>query len=261
MIFIPTGFVACGFSTPEWELKKAEKAEKENRYQEAIQFYYKYLRKNVDNQKSIEPALKIYQISSVNLPNPSLIEKSLKHIILRSDDEKQRMDAQFKLGNHYFDNVNDYESAIAQFNRFIALSKRKHDNNLARLKVAKSYFYLNNFYQAKVEIDDILSNKPDSDLKFDTYILKASVLQSEKLYKEAAEVYEKLFEEFPAKSEKEQVYLNLAIVYQDNKDFNKAIETLKKYRDKHNNPEFIDEKIKAIRFTLSQQPGARGRVK
>lgn len=261
LFLLPTVLLSCGFSTSSWELSKAEKAEKNEEYQLAIQYYYKHLRKTSDTQESIYPAQKIFQLSSLHLIDTDLIEKSLKHIIIRSDDQNIRMDAQFKLANHYFDQINDYESAISNFNKFLALSNKHAEKNIARLKIAKSYFYLNNFYQSQVEIDDILKSEPEEDLKFDAKLLLASVLQSEKKYPKAVQQYEELLKEFPVRSEKDQIYMNLSLALEDNKDFGRAIDILKKYKQKHKKPAYIEEKIKKIQFLMSQQPGARGRVK
>lgn len=261
LFLIPTAFVGCGFSTSDWELTKAKEAEEKKQYNEAIQFYYKYLRKNLDSQKSIEPALKIYQIAKINSLDSTLIEKSLKHVILRSNDQEIRMKAQFDLAEYYFSRLNNYEMAINHFNKYLFLSNKPENQNLARLKVAKSYFYLNNFYQATVELEEILKSKPSKTLKFDAQLLMANVLQSEKKYSEAIGVYESILTDFPARAEKELIFMNLAFVLEDNKDFDEAIEVLKKYREKHKDPAYIESKIKKIEFLISQQPGARGRVK
>lgn len=258
---IPTVLTSCGFSTSSWELSKAEEAEEEKDYAKAIQYYYKFLRKKSDSQESIKPAQRIYHLASIHMIDTDLIEKSLKHIILRSTNQSVRMDSQYKLANHYFDRINDYESSINHFNKYIALSKKAAEKNVARLKIAKSYFYLNNFYQAQVEIKDILDNEPEEDLKFDSKLLLASVLQSEKKYGPAVDQYKELLRDFPVRAEKDQIYMNLSLALEDNKEFKEAIEILLNFKAKHKNQNYINGKIKKIRFLMSQQPGARGRVK
>ena len=261
MFLLPTGFLACGFSSENWELEKAQNLEEEKDFDGAIGFYYRYLRKNLENQKSVEAAQKIYQIAKLHSTDKSLVPKVLNHIILRSDKEFERIEARENLANYYFQSLGDHELAIAQLNRYLVLEKSEEKKNLARLKIAKSYFYLNNFYQANVELEEIISTTKDDALKFDSLNLRANVFQSEEKPAKAIETYEKIISEFPIRAEKEQVFLALSLALEDNKEYKKALETLKLYRDKAKNPEFIDQKIESLNFTISQQPGARGRVK
>ena len=252
---------ACSFSSAQWEWKKATEFEQKGDHENAIGYYYRYLRKNSENQDSVRAAQKIYQIARLHSQDLKLVEKVLRHIILRSDSDSERLQAQEDLANHFFQRMGDYESAITQFHRFLAVAKDDAKKQLAQLKIAKSYFYMNNFYQARVELDSVIESSKNPQLLFEASLLKASVLQSEKKTAEAIETFTKILQDFPDRGVQEQVFLSLALAYEDDKQYVKAIEVLEKYKDSSSNASYIDEKIEKIRFSISQQPGARGRLK
>ncbi|MFK8137385.1 MAG: tetratricopeptide repeat protein [Bdellovibrionales bacterium] len=251
--------LGCSIRSENYELEKAQKAFEKSDYSEARDYFYKFLKRNEENQSSVQAAKQLFQISSIHLPDKTLMENSLKHIILRSLDKDERMDAQFKLGKFYYEQATDYDRAINHFSKFALLSKNEVKNIEAKLFVARSYFYKNNFYQAEVELQDIV--KEENPYIFEAKLLQSNIFQNQKRYKEAVESYRYLLQYYPERSNEEQLYLGLSLSLEENKDYKGAYELLNSLPEKEKESPFIMEKLARIRYLIKQQPGARGKMK
>ena len=182
----------------------------------------------------------------------------LKHVILYSKSDLERAQAQKTLAMTYFNDLGDYTNAVIEINK--AMQWRRPDIEKAelRLTLARAYFFQNRFFQARSEVDELLKETVDPDIKFKGILLKANVFFNEKKLDEAIEFYHKLQKDFPEQAKAEQVPLNLAVCYEEKEDFEKAIEILEEMRDGYSAPEMIDLKITRLKARQAQQPGAKG---
>ena len=130
-----------------------------------------------------------------------------------------------------------------------------------KMKLARAYYYQNNFAQAENEADEFLATNPSSDLKFDMVFLKGNISLAKKDLPAAVIIFKSLLQEFPERAIKDNVGLTLSVCYEEMKDFKSAIETLEKLKESHPMPEYIDIRIKRLQERLKNQPGARGKVR
>jgi tetratricopeptide (TPR) repeat protein len=130
-----------------------------------------------------------------------------------------------------------------------------------KIKLARAYYYQNNFIQAENEVDEFLSKNISKDLQFDMYLLKGNINLAQKNLSKAADIFKKMISDFPERSAKENIGLTLSVCYEEMKDYKSAIETLEKIRNLHLMPEYIDIRINRLNDRLKNQPGARGRYR
>ena len=130
-----------------------------------------------------------------------------------------------------------------------------------KMKLARAYYYQNNFSQAENEVDEFLTKEISVDLQFDMYLLKGNINLAEKNLTKAAEIFKKMLIDFPDRSAKENIGLTLSVCYEEMKDFKSAIATLENVKSHHPMPEYIDIRINRLTDRLKNQPGARGRYR
>src|SRR5690606_29115998 len=107
--------------------------------------------------------------------------------------------------------------------------------------------YLEDFYQAQVEVDNLLKTELSNEQKFNFTLFKGNILQTMKKLDEAITIFEGLEKEYPQLSEAQKVGTLIAACYEEKQDYAKAIEILSKLRNKSNRPDFIDLKIRRLK--------------
>ena len=179
-------------------------------------------------------------------------------MILYSKSPNDRLDAQKKVAELNFSNLQDYKQAIIEYNRLLQLPHSREEGLSYHLAIARSYFYQNNFFQSQVEADQILADFAGLDGVFDAFELKANILMQLKKLDDAVAVLKETIERYPEKSKERQIGLLLTVVYEEKKDFANAIATLESIKDTYPSPQFIEGRIKNLKERASYLPGARG---
>src|SRR5690606_33717799 len=91
-----------------------------------------------------------------------------------------------------------------------------------RIKLAKSYFYIKNFYQAEVELNAYIKEVKTDHQKFEGYLLKADIQAANKKYTEAMGTYKEIKENFRDLYFKNQVYMNEVLLLEEQKFLDQA---------------------------------------
>ena len=248
----------CKVSAEKVEYQRAEEAAQKNQYEQALKHYEAVVAAHVKTPLALKSAKEAANLLHYQLKRPKEAVEYYKHIILHSQDSKERIAAQKALADLHFTETLDYTQAIAEYSRLIELPHTQKEDLDYRLAIARSYFYQNNFFQSQVEIDTIINRSSDKNMLFDALLLKANLLLSQKKHEEAIAVLNQLINEYPEKSKTEAVGLILAVCYEEQKNYAKAIETLNSIRDSYPRRAFLDQKIKTLRERQTLLPGARG---
>ncbi len=251
---------SCEWNKAKTLATKAEIFESEGKYRDAFDAYEKLIHLEQDKRKTVKYAKSATDIAINRVKNFDRAIYFAKYVILNSDSPDDRIAAQKNLADIYFSLLPtpNYQKSIEEFSKLLKLPIAKEDKFDYRVKMAKAYFRINNFYQAQVEIDNILENITDRNQKYDLKKLKADILLSSKDLAKAIPIYVELLKDFPKESLKDDIALNLAVCYEDQERYDKAIETLTELKKDTANPEFIDLRIKRLKEREAQQPGAHG---
>ena len=248
----------CKVSSEELDYKRAGEASQAGDYEGALTHYKAVVAHSVKSRLAIESAKEAARILHYQLKRPKEAVEYYKHVILYSEDSKERIEAQKSLANLHFNETLDYVQAIAEYSRLLELPHSQTEDLEYRLGLARSYFYLNDFFQSQVEIDTILNRSSDANMLFDALLLKANIYLTTKQLDEAIATLNQLIAKYPAKAKAETVGLILAVCYEEKKDYAKAIETLQSIKNTYPRRAFIEQKIKTLRERQGLLPGARG---
>ena len=251
-------FAGCTVSSEKLEYGRAEEAVQKGDYPSALAHYKNVVDRYQKTPLAIKAAKEAARIDHYQLKNPKEAEVFYKHIVLYSPSAAERIEAQRKLADINFTQTLDYGQAIVEFSRLLDLPHSPAEDFNDRLSIARSYFYLSNFYQAQIEIDVIQNRTYDKDLLFDAILLKANIFLATKNLDEAINTFKLLMLKYPERSKKETIALNLALTYEEQKNFAKAIDTLESIKDTYPKKAFIETRIKTLRERQSYLPGAKG---
>jgi tetratricopeptide (TPR) repeat protein len=250
--------VACTVSSEDIEYSRAEQAQQKNDYQGALKHYKAVVERYIKTPLAIKAAKEAAKINHYQFKQPKEAIVYYKHIVLYSNSASERLEAQKKIADLHFSQTLDYAQAIIEFSRLLDLPHSSQEDFTYRLSIARCYFYLSNFYQAQVEIDSILGRNYEKDILFDALLLKANIFLTTKKLDDAIATLRQLMDKYPDRSKAETIGLVLAVVYEEQKNFAKAIETLESIKGSYPKKGFIEQRIKILRERQSYLPGARG---
>lgn len=249
---------ACTPSAQKMEIEQGQAAVKTKNYKAAIEHFEKVIQKDSKAELALVAAQRIAEISEMNTHDYQKALSTYKFIIINSSLDYERVEAQKKMANIYFNQLADYKQAIVEYSRLLQLPHSPKESWIYRMNLARAYYYQANIFQALVEIDTILKESRDENLSFDGMLLKANIFLGAKRLEEAVSVVKEIISKYPEKSKLETVPLMLAICYEEQSNFSEAISTLQELRPDYPNKAFIDKRIKALRERKSLLPGAHG---
>ncbi|MDZ4661940.1 MAG: tetratricopeptide repeat protein [Pseudomonadota bacterium] len=229
-------------------------------YQKALKNYQELIQRTKNNQLVVDYAKAAGQIALVKAKDFAQAIGFFRLVVLKSSKQEERVEAQKNLANIYFSYlpIPDYEKAINEFSKLLSLSLSEEEKFEMRLSLAKSYYRLNNFFQAQTEIDTLLESLKDKNKKYELKKLKADIYLSAKELDKAVETYQDLLVAFPQEAKKDDMALSLAVCYEDQGNYSKSIEVLEGMKKAYSHPEFIELRIKRLRDRRAQQPGSHG---
>ena len=164
-----------------------------------------------------------------------------------------------QLADLFFEKYKDYHAALVEYHSLLGLKLNDSEKSEIRLKIARCYFFLNKFYQTKVELEDLLKvKKLSGEEAFTAKMLLGQVHLSLKDLESATETFLQSLNLAKTKENRLKVLLNLAVCYEENANLQKAIETLVEIRSLHEIPETIDSRIAELKRRMDVMPGAKG---
>ncbi len=247
-------------SSTQLDMKRAKRLVQDKRHVEAASIYERLAANETAEALAAEAALEAAKIYQYDLKRFELAVKNYRIVVARSPLSAVRREAQLKIASVLFYDVQDFQGAIREYSRLLELPYVVTDEIEWRIRIAKAYYYLGNYFQAGVESDRVLklANGIDEEAVYQTYLLKANIHIGAKEHDQAAAVLTSMLSQFPERSKRDSIALMLAVAFEEQRNFLKAIEVLENIRKYDPRKTFFDEKIKSLRERLSQQPGARG---
>lgn len=257
VLFVFLGVVACS-SPEERDLERANSEVKKGHARTSITYFERVLKRNPSSPSALQAAREGARVSVFELKDFKKAILFYRHLILYSQDSKEREQAQKDLANVAFDNLNDYEMAAAEYSKLLGLNLPFAEKAKFQIALARSYFYMGRFEQSESEIDALLKERLQEATRFSALTLKGNILVSKKMFAAAAEIYQRVLKEFPERSKDENVALQLAVCYEEDQDFRSAIHVLENTKASTSNLDYVELRIKRLQERLRNQPGARG---
>jgi tetratricopeptide (TPR) repeat protein len=258
LIFLAVAMLS-GCTPPEKaDFEQAQKYSSQGEFKLALGLFDRVIKRNSGSDRTIEAAREAARISFYETKEYKRAANYFKLLVLHAKDPQERLQSQKQVAGIYFDDLQNYNQSIMEFSRLLEMPHSDLDEAQYRLSLARSYFYLAEYFQSLSEIDNLLKGKNDEASRFNALVLKGNILVGQKKYTEAVEVFRKVMADFPAKALKENVGLILAVCYEESGDFKGAIRILEEYRGKYSPPEYIELRIKKLQERLRNAPGAKG---
>lgn len=248
---------ACS-SQEQADFNSAQKEINQGHYRIALGHFDQVIKRNKTKALVVEALRESARISFFEVQDYPRAIAYYRQLTLKSPDQTERLASQKQIAQIYFDNLQDYSNSIVEFSKLLQMKPSTKDAYTYRTNIARSWFYTNNFFQASSEVDSLLKEPLDLESRFDIQLLKGNILVAQKNYKDAVAQFVALLENNPERAGKENVILTLAVCYEENFEFKQAIQVLEKYRNIHNQPEYIDLRIKRLKERMKNAPGARG---
>lgn len=238
------------------ELKQAKAEMQNSNYKEAISLFHRITK--------LYPKDEIALMAAREGASACEKEKScdyhdyfLKIIINNTTDDSEAIKAQTDLALYYYDK-GMYPQTIQTVNTLLSNANFKNKKNEVKLKLARSYFYIKNFFQSKVQLNSYLKEASLDEEQYEGLLLKADIFSAQKKFQDAANIYKSMKEKFKDFYLKNQVYMSEALMFEDQKQLDLAIVTLESVKDDVANKEFLTVKIERLKERRALMPGASG---
>ena len=249
---------SCTISSENLEYRRGEEAAQNKDFKAAIEHFNLLIEHDPKTPTALKAAKEAARITHYETKNYKAAVGYYKDLVLYSPLQKERVEAQKQIANLQFAQILDYTQSITEYSRLLELPHSIAEDLEYRTAIAKSYFYQNNFFQAQAEIDSIIKRNYQKALVFDPLLLKANIYLATKQIDEAISVLRKLIVDYPERSKTESVALILALCFEEQKNYGKAIETLESIRNTYPRKDFIEKRIKVLRERQAYLPGAKG---
>jgi len=180
----------------------------------------------------------------------------LKKIVLSAEDPKLRLLSQEAISEIYFDNLQDYEAALKELLVVEPLTSEPEKKEKIKLKIAQAYRLTGNSDASLEYIDAALKQGTKQKISF--LKLKSQILQSQQKHDRAAEVLNEIYKTDPNLFEKDNMYLEMALIYEEKQDYKKAIEYLEQNKEKITDKNYLELRIKRLKEKQINKPFNKG---
>ncbi len=229
---------------------------------------------NLENAGEINQALAVYAEVSNTYSDTPQAETALYNSALiwqkRLQDNKQALLLYLRLEYLYPDSkylflsrkeaawivkysMADYYQAIGYYQRLYATVDETHPANEYFLyEVADCYFRLENYSQARLELENLLLNHPDSQLRALTLYRVGELSFLEGRIKSAKEYWQQVINEFPESSYSEDAKFNMARLEEENQNLKEALqayESLKNFSQR----DIVENKIQHLKKRITEK--------
>ncbi len=258
MFLVLAFFSSCNFSSEKLEIERAEKASHEKRYEESYKHYMRIIEKDPKAPVALKATSEAARLAHYELKEFKSAIQLYKNLVLYSASEQERSFAQSKIAEIYFQSLNDYENAVIEYNRLLDLPHSLQDEFTFRLAIAKSYFYMNNSFQAQTELNQLEKKFTNKDQVFEILFLRANIMLTSKDLDGAIKVLRDLEKRDPERFKKELMGLVLAKCYEEQKNLLSAVDVLESMRSYYPRTEFLNRRIANLKERAALLPGAKG---
>jgi tetratricopeptide (TPR) repeat protein len=249
----------CACSPPEAkDYKSAQSSAEQRQFGHALLLYDHVLKRAPDSEYALKSARDGARIASLELKDYKKAITYLQFLVLNSKDPKERVSAQKQLAAMYFDQLQNYDKAILEYNRLIDSSDSETERAAYKLDIARANYYQNNFFQAQSELDQLLKMRVEDEDRFSAIVLQSNIFIAQKECGKAIELLKKVIGLYPQKAMQENVSQTLAVCYEETGSFAEAIKILETIKPHHPQPDYVELRIKRLRERQKNQPGAKG---
>jgi tetratricopeptide (TPR) repeat protein len=250
--------VGCRARLHEQEFRQAERAYSKGDLTTAVESYKRTIALGPRTNESLKAARALGRIFVNDLKNYSGALEFFRRVIAETDQASERVSAQKEVITILLNHLNDYPQSVIEIQRLLPWLTDSNEQALFRLKLARAFYQLKDFFQVEKELSLAIGLTENEVISFELNLLLANNFLAQKKAKEAIKLLQNLESRNPDEFNRQNLGLVLAAALEENHQVAEAIEALKKTRDLHRFPEFIDLRIKRLEEKRKLVPGARG---
>ncbi len=234
-------------------MQRAAQQESLGQIEEALLSYDRVINAFPQGKEAPEALLRTARIWHHDRSDPQ--QALVNYLLLERDypDSPQQQVAQENAARIVKYDLRDDAAAIGYYQRL--LDKHPQQGDRYQYEIADSYLRLENYPQARIELEQLLNLFPESELTADALHRKAMILMIENRPDEAKQVWQDLIDLFPQGSYSSQARFNLARLHEEQGELEEALEG---YRQLENfpRPGLLQQKIRH----LEQRSAVRNEV-
>ncbi len=159
-----------------------------------------------------------------------------------------------------FERVKDYEQALVAYSVLKEQAVLPSEKNFYTFRMALSYFERGKWESALKEIQSLLNQKErgfSAPEQPKALFLKARIHLMQEEYPKAEKALKKVQALHPSYFKEQEMFLYLSFIYEERKDFHKALKELEAFQ---HTSAFLREKINKLKMRQRNQPGASVRA-
>ena len=240
-------------SAPQRLLLGAQKLESRGAIQDAQQLYQRLYR-DYPNSVQAPGALlqtgRIWQLDRHHDEQALLSYLQLEHDYPKSPLAQTAREEAAQLVKY---SMRDYSRAIEYYQRLLDTAGDKTDQYL--YEIADCYFRLDNYPQARIELETLIEKNPHSSLLPDVLYRKGGLLLLENRPKAAREDWQRLIKEFPQSVYTPQAKFNLAKLLEEEGKLKEALEQYQQLKN-YPRPALLEEKIEHLKQRIKMKKKA-----
>src|SRR5437868_6209992 len=165
---------AC--SPPEAkEYARAKNESSLGHYKPALDGFDRVIKRAPESDHALKAAREGARIAMLEVKEYRRAANYYQFLVLHSKEPKERVTAQKQLAGVYFDQLQNYEKAIIEYNKLVTQADTDIEIANYKLDIARANYYLNNFFQAQSELDDVLKRNVDDSERFSAQVLKSNI--------------------------------------------------------------------------------------
>lgn len=212
-----------------------------------------------DNNRKYQYLTEAARIARFEVQDYERAIRFYRSIILKSEDETQRIRAQEAMAEIYLEDLQNYAAALKELQILEPLLADPAKKEKVKLRIAQALYLTGNNQQALEEINVSLKFSKAETLNL--LKLKAQVLIAQKKYQEAIAVYEEIRQKDEKYFENENLFVATSVVYEENEEFAEALEYLDKYGDRIQDKAYLELRYKRLKERMINKPLFKGRRK
>lgn len=179
-----------------------------------------------------------------------------RDLILKSEDASIRLLSQEAIAETYFENIQDYTTAVKEYLLLESIIKDPEKLEEIRLKIAQCYRYTGNLKTALEYIEVFLKSAKSEKSAF--LKLKAQTYSSLGEYDEAVKNYNLILVNDPKFFTEENLYVAVAMTFEEKQDYKAAIAYLQQNKNKIKDHAYVDLRIRRLNEKLVNKPFTKG---
>ncbi|MCK5235557.1 MAG: tetratricopeptide repeat protein [Deltaproteobacteria bacterium] len=154
--------------------------------------------------------------------------------------------------------ISEYRLSIEEYEWLLA-NGPKERQDVFRYEIARGFMSINDFTQARVELDELLNKIPHTKLVIDAKYLIAMTHYLEGSSKEAIEAFDRLIRGYPYHPRILDFYFAKVTALEELGENKKALSILKELKGEYKDNELIDIRIAALEKKVNAGPKLRKR--